>query len=93
MTSEERQRIERECLEQARSALTGWMPPEAPHRIRDLRLEGTYPETRIVVTGDRTYGGEWRVRFPIWEGNGGTKDGQPMPSFIGMLVYTEVLEA
>jgi hypothetical protein len=63
-------------------------------RIELKCLEGSYPETRIVVTGDHKYGGQWRVQFPIWDpGTGGTKDGEPMPSFIGMLVATEVLEA
>lgn len=62
--------------------------------VDDVKLDGTYPHTLIVVTGRHAYGGEWTVRFPIWDGTaGGTKDGVPRPSFIGLLVYSEVLEA
>jgi hypothetical protein len=93
MTNEERERIEGECLEETRRALK-WLTPDDPTRVHEAKLEGSYPDTRIVVTGEHTYGGSWRVRFPIWDpGTGGTRDGEPMPSFIGTLVYTEVLEA
>jgi len=91
---EEKKRIEGECLAEARRALAEWLRPDDPARVHETRLDGSYPETKIVVTGDHTYGGPWRVSFPIWDpGAGGTRDGRPMPSFIGMLVYTEVLEA
>jgi hypothetical protein len=90
----DRESIERECLEHARAHIEAWVTPDGPHQVHELKLEGIYPDTRIVVAGDHTYGGSWRVRFPIWDPrNGGTRDGEPMPSFIGMLVCTEVLEA
>jgi hypothetical protein len=86
--------VERECLEQARGHIEAWVTPDGPLSVRELKLEGSYPDTRIVVSGDRSYGGEWCVRFPIWDpGNGATRDGKPMPTFVGMLVSTEVLEA
>ena len=89
-----RKSVERECFEQARLHIEAWVRPDGPHRINELKFEGSYPDTHIVVAGDHTYGGDWRVRFPIWDpGTGGTRDGEPMPSFIGMLVCTEVLEA
>jgi hypothetical protein len=94
LTDEEQ--IEQQCLEEAKAALSDRevLAAKFAQRIHDVKLEGSYPDTTIVVTGDHTYGGEWRVRFPIWDpGTGGTKDDEPMPSFIGMLVYTEVLEA
>jgi len=85
---------ERECFEHARAHIEAWVRPDGPHRVREFRLEGSYPDTAIVVSGDHTYGGDWRVRFPIWDpGTGGTRDGRPMTSFIGMLVAVEVLEA
>lgn len=94
MTDEERSRIETECLTEATRVLAEWLSSDDPARVHETRLEGSYPDTTIVVTGTHTYGGDWRVRFPIWDpGTGGTRDGQPMPGFIGMLVYTEVLEA
>ena len=70
------------------------MTPDGLLHVRELKLEGRYPDTRIVVAGDRSYGGEWCVPLPIWDpANGATRDGRPMPSFLGMLVATEVLEA
>jgi hypothetical protein len=93
VTPEDIERLERECLEQARQVME-WLTPEDPARVHEVVLEGSHPDTNIVVTGEHTYGGSWRVSFPIWDpGAGGTVDGEPMPSFIGMLVYTEVLEA
>lgn len=84
---------ERKCLDEAIVALEG-LRLEDPHRVSDIRLEGSHPDTRIVVTGDRSFGGEWRVSFPIWDFRaGGTIDGEPVPSFVGTLVLTEVLEA
>ena len=93
MTEGDRTRIENECLEEARQAL-GWLTSDDPQRVHEIGLEGSYPDTAIVVTGERTYGGSWRVAFPIWDpGAGGTGPDGPRPSFIGTLVYTEVLEA
>ena len=85
--------LERECLDQVIEALEG-LRSDDPHRVHDIELQGSHPDTRIVVTGDRTFGGEWRVSFPIWDSRaGGTIDGEPVPRFVGTLVYTEVLEA
>lgn len=81
---------ERKCLDEAIAPVKG-MRSHDPHRVRAIRLQGSYPGTRIVVTGDRSVGGEWRVSFPIWDSRaGGTIDGEPVPGFVGTLVLTEV---
>jgi hypothetical protein len=94
MTEEER--IERECLREAREGMPSKedMESKLATRVQSIELEGSYPDTCIVAKGERTYGGVWEVRFPIWDPRtGGTADGRPMPRFIGGLVYTEILEA
>lgn len=84
------------CLEEVELALSNRddLATKLAQRVRHVYLEHEYPETQIVVTGERTYdGSSWCVRFPIWKNTGGTHDGVPMPRFIGTLVYAEVLEA
>lgn len=88
--------IEERCLDEAKAALADreLLATKFAHHVDDVRLDGTYPHTLIVVTGRHTYGGDWTVRFPIWDpAAGGTKDGVAMPSFVGLLVYSEVIEA
>jgi hypothetical protein len=49
-----------------------------------IELQGSYPDTRIVVLGEGRHGHRFNVRFPIWDpATGGTRDGRPMPRFIG----------
>lgn len=92
----DREHIEQRCLEEAKAALPSndVLAAKFAHRVDEIKLEGGYPDTKIVVNGKHTYEGSWRVRFPIWApGAGGTHEGGPMPRFIGTLVLTEVLEA
>jgi hypothetical protein len=94
MTEEER--IEQECLREARQGMPSRDDMEAKlaTRVRSIELEGSFPETAIVAKGERTYGGSWEVRFPIWDpSTGGTANGRPMPRFIGGLVHASILEA
>lgn len=93
MTDEER--IELECLREAREGVPARedMVSKLATRVDSIELEGSYPDTCIVAKGERTYGGSWEVRFPIWGPNGATVDGRPMPRSVGGLVYVEILEA
>lgn len=62
--------IEQHALERVKQSFGG---PADGHRYRkridEITLEGVFPDTRIVLTGEHSYGGTWRIRFPVWDRN------------------------
>ena len=88
--------VERECLQEATLTLgdTATLPQRWQQRIREILLEGEYPDTAIVIHGERTVDRKrWTVRHRIWANNGGTINGEPNPRFIGAMIQAAVLEA
>ena len=60
--------IERRCLDEARQLVSPTAAgPAYRKRIDSVELEGQFPETRVVLTGEYLYGGEWTIRFPVWD--------------------------
>jgi hypothetical protein len=93
----ERRTIELRCLEATQEAIGSGeeLAAKLATRVDRLYLEGEYPDTVVVAEGERGDGGRrWRASVPIWDPSaGGTRDGAPMPSFVGTLMLSEILEA
>ena len=88
--------IEQECLDEARNSMPSAADLESKLAtvMHSIELEGTYPDTEIVASGERTYGGQWNVRLRIWdERAGGFVGGQPSARTVGLMLYTAVIEA
>ena len=89
---DQRRDYERECLRETHEQLTrvtGW--EREPHELREVRLEGAYPETAIVVQlWDGRFDKESTTRYAIWklgvfEGWQGNRE---PPNQVGMLITT-----
>jgi hypothetical protein len=65
-----REEIERRCMDEAKQ-LVSHPTAESLYRKRfdSVTLEGQFPETRVVLTGEHAYGGTWTIRFPVWDEN------------------------
>ena len=59
--------IEQRCLDEAKR-LVGFPDGEPMYRKRftSVALDGRFPRTRVVITGEYLYGGEWTISFPVW---------------------------
>jgi hypothetical protein len=89
---ERRHAYERESLRETREQLTRLVSaPSVPYEVRDIRLEGTYPDTSIVVrVWDRRFDNETTTRYPIWKLGVfiGWRGARESPYTVGMLITT-----
>jgi hypothetical protein len=87
-----REEIEQRCLDEAKRFL-GHPTAESLYRkrIASIELEGRFPNTRIVVAGEYAYGGEWTVRFPVWDENHAISPRDDVrPSYRRFLSYLDI---
>jgi hypothetical protein len=89
---DQRHAYERESLRETREQLTRLVAaPSVQYELREIRLEGTYPDTAIVVcVWDRRVDKERTTRYPIWKlgvlrGSRGIRES---PYTVGMLITT-----
>ena len=95
-SSEEREIYERACFEETRQQLEGVLRSGLElHELRDIRLEGSYPDTRIVVTlWDLRFEKEVSDSYEIWRDPTFHLPGhsRESPRTVGMLITTWILE-
>jgi hypothetical protein len=101
MTPLDRQAYEQACVEETRAQCERLSQSEhVPHKIREVRLEGGYPDTKVHVRWwDTRYELEdsrsyaiWRHHIsgkPVFEGAEGRRES---PYTVGMLIATWVSE-
>lgn len=79
---------ERRCLDEVRALFAEWRRSASGH-VRELRLEGSWPDTAVVIDYlDRR--GEARVRrIAVWNENWADDDGSPTaPDEFAALAWT-----
>lgn len=84
---------ERTCLEEVRVCLQQVLAyPKEPRELRELRLDGEYPETRIVIVfWDRAARRERRYSYELWSDRSGFNLGggrHESPKAAGLLIAT-----
>ena len=92
---EERRRYERDCLEATKTTLAGFAESMRPGQVvRDVRLEGRYPDSRIVVDywdkwadEDRTI--DFALWSPLFEDSQG---GREAPDVVAAVIHGNVSE-
>jgi hypothetical protein len=86
---------EQECLRETREQLARVTAPDAePCTLRAVRLEGDYPDTRLVIDlWDSRYAKQITRNYPIWQEGSftGYRGGRAEPKTVGMLVTTWAL--
>jgi hypothetical protein len=89
---DQRRDYERECLRETREQLPRVLAsPRARRELREVRLEGTYPDTAIVVRlWDARFDKEVTQTYPIWKTPvlAGTRGIREPPNQVGMLITT-----
>ena len=89
---EQRRDYEHESLRETREQLTRVVAAKSEqHELREVRLEGTYPDTAIVVRlWDRRFDKELTRTYPIWKTPvlAGTRGIRESPYTVGMLITT-----
>lgn len=87
-----REEIEQQCLDEAKRCVSH---PAAESLYRksfdSVTLEGEFPGTRVVLSGEHVYGGEWTIRFPVWDENHAIspREGTP-PDYRRFISYLDI---
>lgn len=92
----DRKKTEALCLKETKEALRSLEDVEARlgKRVKSVYLRGEYPDTEVIVLGERRGGRRWRAALPIWDpSTGATKDGEPLTGLFGSLMLAEAVEA